>query len=185
MHRKRLSSLALVSLLAACGGSSSAPSGGATPAQSTAASTAASSGGEATTSAVSAGTLTIVGQGLPRSIGGALSPDYADMTSWDPDQGRLVAYFGTGDQAFGVNLNLGVPFAVGSRDVTTGPVSFETGEGFGERVDVREARVEIQAFDREQRTIRLKIEGHTTVDSGGLPEAFGFEATLVVPARAQ
>ncbi|MFO0696631.1 MAG: hypothetical protein U0230_23885 [Polyangiales bacterium] len=184
MNRSRLSSLVLISLLAACGGSSSGSTEATTTSASAAASVAPTSGGEAT-SRVSAGTLTIAGVGLPRSIGGALSPDYADMTTWDPDQGRLVAYFGTGDQAFGVTLNLGAPFVVGARDVTTGPVVFEMGESFGQRVDVRDARVEVQAIDRAQRTIQLKIEGHTTVDSGGLPEAFAFEATLAVPAPAQ
>lgn len=176
-----LRSFGLVLALAACGSTDEAASTATTLSSNDPMST----GGELAPTAENSATLRLSGPAGTRTVGGALSSDYADMTTWDPGQGRLVAYFGGGDSAFGLTLNLGEPFAVGARRVTAGPVVFETGESFGQRIDVSDASVTVTALDTEARTIALRIEGTTSPGDGQAPEAFVLEANVVVPARAE
>lgn len=176
-----LCSFGLVLALTACGGAD--PVAGS---ETTLASGAAShAGGEVAATSTQQGTLRLTGAAGTRTLGGALASDYIDLATLDAEQGRLTAYFGAGDAAFGLTLNLGAPFAVGSRSVSTGPVVFEMGEGFGQRVDIRTGNLAVTAFDAAARSIALRIEGTTLPEEGQAPEAFVVEANLVVPARAQ
>ena len=104
--------------------------------------------------AQTSGTLTIAGEGLPRNYDGSVASDYAHLIQVEIEQGRLVAYFGSGPTAFGLTVNLGTPLVVGEVPV-----------------------------DADTRTVRLHIEGHTFVESGNLPEAFALDATVVAPAQ--
>lgn len=171
MMKSRVLAIGVV-LLTACGGGTSEP-----------ASTGTSTSGAEAASTQTSGTLTIAGEGLPRNYDGQVAADYADLIQLDVEQGRLVAYFGSGPTAFGLTLNLGTPFTVGELAVSTGSVVIELGESFEQRVDVQDGRLVVQAVDADTRTVRLHLEGHTFVEAGGLPEAIALDATVVAPAR--
>ena len=172
MMKYQVLAIGVSMVLAACGGESSEPT-----------STGTSTAGAESVPAQTSGTLTIAGEGLPRNYDGGVATDYANLIQLDIEQGRLVAYFGSGPTAFGLTLNLGTPLVVGELPISTGSVVIELGETFEQRVDVRDGRLVVQSVDADTRTVRLHIEGHTFVESGNLPEAFALDATVVAPAQ--
>ncbi len=179
MTRSHLTCLTISCLLAASGCAHTEPSTPAAASTPVMASTSTARGSD--------GSLALTGpDGMPRSFAGVVEPDNVPLTRVDASQGRLVAYFASGAQAFALTLNLGVPFEVRTYDVTTGPVVIELGESFDQRIDVRRARIEVRSVDAAAGAVELAITGETLDDVQGTPASFSFEGRIVAaPADAQ